>query len=298
MIRARSAFTLVETLVVVVIIIIMAAFLLPVLSREREKSRQATCISNQRQLGLALSMAVQDNQEVFPGKMGVADGALWQKELQPYADSAKLWRCPSSIDERSAADYGMNFFLSGMPRGALTDPSRLLMLADANDLLIQTQGDVAARRHAGQYIVTCADNHSTTLAADSDVIFASGDQGTILCFYPEYTPIAFSSGKDAKGRSSSMVEGGVVVLTNDTQAAVLPRVTVTGGDTAPAQGLIPGVSDLQISPGQSRAFSLYCRLDSSSGTKAQTIYTFGEYPHTVTIYVSEPVVVKNAYPGF
>jgi len=299
MIRARAAFTLVEMLVVIAIIIVMVGFLLPVLARAREKSRQVTCISNQRQLGLALSMAVQDNKEIFPGKRGVEDGTLWQNGIQSYVDSTRSWRCPSSTDEQDNADYGLNFYLYGMERGGLTETSRLLMLADANDLLIRNQEDLATRRHAGSYIATFADSHSRLISPTSEkVIFENGDEGTILCYYPEHIPITFSSGIDAKGTSCSISEGRVVLLTNVTQTAFIPRVIVTGGDHYPTQGLIPGVSQLQIAPGQSRAFALYCRTISGSGTKVETVYTFGEYPNTVAIYVFPPARVGGAYHGF
>jgi prepilin-type N-terminal cleavage/methylation domain-containing protein/prepilin-type processing-associated H-X9-DG protein len=62
-----AGFTLIELLVVIAIIAILAALLLPVLSAAKRRAAQATCINNQKQLGLGMKMYVDDNGNVFPG---------------------------------------------------------------------------------------------------------------------------------------------------------------------------------------------------------------------------------------
>ena len=63
----QRGFTLIELLVVIAIIAILAAILFPVFSKVREKARQASCLSNLKQLGLAFVQYVQDYDERLPG---------------------------------------------------------------------------------------------------------------------------------------------------------------------------------------------------------------------------------------
>jgi len=63
---ADGGFTLIELLVVVAIIAILAAMLLPALSRAREKARQAVCMGNLKQLGIAMAQYEADNNGYLP----------------------------------------------------------------------------------------------------------------------------------------------------------------------------------------------------------------------------------------
>ena len=62
----RRGFTLIELLVVIAIISVLAAILFPVFARARESARKTTCTSNLRQLGQAMTMYIQDYDDVFP----------------------------------------------------------------------------------------------------------------------------------------------------------------------------------------------------------------------------------------
>ena len=68
--RSQPGFTLIELLVVIAIIAILAAILFPVFARARDKARQAACMSNEKQIGTATMMYLQDYDEYYPIRYG------------------------------------------------------------------------------------------------------------------------------------------------------------------------------------------------------------------------------------
>lgn len=107
----RKGFTLIELLVVIAIIAILASILFPVFARARENARRSSCLSNVKQLGLAMMQYTQDHDEKMAPLMidlGVPGGYIlpnglasnsrwmqWYHMLYPYMKNIQIMNCPS-----------------------------------------------------------------------------------------------------------------------------------------------------------------------------------------------------------
>ena len=136
----RKGFTLIELLVVIAIIAILAAILFPVFAKAREKARQASCLSNVKQLGLGIMSYAQDYDEKLPPRYyrldpAVAGGPNWCDHLvQPYIKNTQVIMCPST----SARSYGYNQqYINMVSMGSIVAPAETVMLAEvkkSNDI--------------------------------------------------------------------------------------------------------------------------------------------------------------------
>jgi len=135
--RRRKGFTLIELLVVIAIIGILAAMVFPVFARARESARKAVCLSNVKNLALAVQMYLADNNDTLPprehredvadffrtfpggGSWWCPDGELrgdpinhmptrgnpylrWPVILEEYVKNRDVWTCPSAKTESGA----------------------------------------------------------------------------------------------------------------------------------------------------------------------------------------------------
>ena len=148
------AFTLIELLVVIAIIAILAAILFPVFAQAREKARQATCVSNLKQITLAALMYAQDADETLPPYsynslvywVGGRDDASQPLDktrgiLYPYVKNGDIQKCPSYTggSHLGGVGYGYNqrlvftpsFQQDPAPLAALSAPADTILFGDS-----------------------------------------------------------------------------------------------------------------------------------------------------------------------
>ena len=132
----RRGFTLIELLVVIAIIAILAAILFPVFARAREKARQASCLSNVKQIGLAFMQYKQDYDEMWPAMYWTAAtgwepaiSGWWGGEIGPYMKNTQIFSCPSKKD--SVCSYIYNSYLDRRADGTITAPADIVTIANS-----------------------------------------------------------------------------------------------------------------------------------------------------------------------
>ncbi|MGC4044807.1 MAG: DUF1559 domain-containing protein [Armatimonas sp.] len=114
-----AAFTLIELLVVIAIIAILAAILFPVFAQAREKARQTSCLSNQKQLGLALLAYVQDWDETYPVanypappsiEAGLTNSRFhWYNMVEPYVKGGYTRTAASAVGNTAGKKLSIYF---------------------------------------------------------------------------------------------------------------------------------------------------------------------------------------------
>ena len=146
----QIGFTLIELLVVIAIIAVLAAILFPVFARAREKARQTTCLSNQKQLALSFLMYAQDHGQRLPAE------ADWLVQVGNYGASGKVLNCPSTSSSGSTTttDYIYNSRLAELVLSDIWDvTSAVLTIDGAHKATPSVAGPPSVAGHLRQRVV-------------------------------------------------------------------------------------------------------------------------------------------------
>lgn len=183
----KRGFTLIELLVVIAIIAILAAILFPVFARAREKARQASCLSNIKQLCLAWQMYTQDYDETVPmcqiNSYGTYGESHWPFWLKPYVKNTQILDCPSYTTHHDGGNdyegsagpaYGQNALLGGETGGGTRYPVSLAQIqapsecppywdTDSGNAIGWFVADYLDDRHSEQLNLGFCDGHAKSM---------------------------------------------------------------------------------------------------------------------------------------
>jgi prepilin-type N-terminal cleavage/methylation domain-containing protein len=154
--KSRSAFTLIELLVVIAIIGILSALLVPAIGRAKESGRRVTCVSNLRQVNLAIRLYAEDFADSLPelpdpNPYSKGVGAYYKQLVKGYlglhgdaSPKEKVFICPSDKWIHQDRDHAFNSYtfngyeltpgslprITGQKIGAIRNPARAVMVGE------------------------------------------------------------------------------------------------------------------------------------------------------------------------
>ncbi|HZT42476.1 MAG TPA: type II secretion system protein [Chthonomonadaceae bacterium] len=137
---ARRGFTLIEILIVLSILTILAGLLFPACAAVRERARQSICLSNERQLSLALLQYAQDYDENLPSGTIGWYGQGWAGQTYPLVKHVRVYGCPNDDNKGENAQkelwtisYALNCNTHGVSQAAFNAPTLTVLLFEVND---------------------------------------------------------------------------------------------------------------------------------------------------------------------
>ncbi len=211
----------------IAIIAILAAILFPVFAKAREKARQISCASNERQLGLAFMQYTQDNDEALPnltnggGGSNVSGGWMYYTNfganpgsfhpdlgsVYPYVKSTQVYICPDDSQGRQDGDsYAVNSCLAGAAADVnhVNDGQTLAFVQAPSDTMLlgeeSSGGNIPTGTTNDAYlsfvtpdVISTRHTHGTN-SGYSEVVFVDGHVKSLQFPDQAMTPTAASGG--------------------------------------------------------------------------------------------------------
>ncbi|MDR3707430.1 MAG: DUF1559 domain-containing protein [Capsulimonadaceae bacterium] len=219
--KKGTAFTLIELLVVIAIIAILAAILFPVFATAREKARQASCSSNEKQMGLALMQYTQDYDETFPMNYwnSTSTPNAWvptanyvPTALYPYIKSTAVWLCPSQPAPENWPEHVVSPLNFGWLVPGTTTPYNMMEYC-INDLIIIREDKSAYTPVSYVPVQTCSLAAPSTAIAIGEMNYQNTSGAADLSFPVTHTTEWEAGvGTTASMRIGALHSGGMNVV--------------------------------------------------------------------------------------
>ena len=250
--RKCRAFTLIELLVVLAVVAIVAAILFPVFAKAREEGRRTSCLSNMRQLGLAVMAYTQDYDDKHPTSTATLPFAGvtfvqnigWAGQIYPLVKSAAVFHCPDDptpdmantpASPAPAVSYALNLNLEGASaQAALAAPARTVLLFEVRGDNAQiTQADEGVHNTPAPAQQSASGNGLNGLLLNLTGLAASTPDGAVYATGPmdnsaPTSPIITDQYADKTGRHAQ----GANFLAADAHAQWLMGGRVSAGGAA------------------------------------------------------------------
>ncbi|OPZ87922.1 MAG: Type II secretion system protein G precursor [bacterium ADurb.Bin429] len=235
MMRKRG-FTLIELLVVIAIIAILAAILFPVFARAREKARQNSCLNNLRQIAIAVTMYVQDNNQTFFPDPGTS---AWATYLVSY-NGPTIYDCPSltGTGTNNTPEYGFNKSMyAPLVMGEVLSPSSAVMCTDLKKSALTGAYAIAQTtdidpRHNSSFNFVAVDGHVDNVVVKSPQTAAGGMtlKGVSLASSGAFnSPVTEATATSNTSAASSLLKGIVPKVSSQPLAPWNPIQHISDG---------------------------------------------------------------------
>lgn len=146
-------------LIALVVAFLIGGISVPAFVRAREAAIQTNCMSNVKQLGMAMQMYASDYDAHFPA----AD--KWNESLQPYYKNRKVLVCRS--DKTGGPSYGMNDLISSLSQADVASPPQVVSFFDSMPGRNKADGEMllpSPPRHPDGNNVGFVDGHATSVS--------------------------------------------------------------------------------------------------------------------------------------
>jgi hypothetical protein len=164
--HARDKKAIWALLLVLAIAAIAVFFMGTLPPSNRPSAKQASCLSNLKQMALAVRMYAEDNDDLLPFRNGWVDGCL------PYLHHPDMTLCPNvpyRYDHKKRHGYAFNSDLARKALPEIKDPARQILLFDSTNLSNNAADPLTSlpteARHADGNAVVYVDGHAKVLQA-------------------------------------------------------------------------------------------------------------------------------------